>query len=726
MANDPGVRLLRGGQGYFQVIFTHPDGRAKDVTFFRGAPTKVDSLAFNDPFGDATAQISFETITSYDSPGSGDLYWLVPWSQVTIHWWDIIDGKAVRHPTWIWEGFLISEEINQPYQLQCKGTLYLYDNYLAIPFYPTNPVPYELMMQRIFAQVPTKWNKAMRIDWPIGWNVTVPKFSSPDYMWYLAPWGVVPGNKWTGLTTRSTGSWEPSLTGYIQGLLATMYTPDGDQWTIMKAYGRQPVLRVREPLTYPNANTLVVYNGVPGVQVTASRDYSQTANVVYGTGQDLQGTAFTGAQVSSDGESTWYEPFAALPQVYPASASNLRRIPSMIRKETQTQFSQGIDEKAARDAAMTQIRRFADPGLTGSITLTTDPMLNELPYNRLLIIAGRQILVKNFRGADVLFHISSVSVSPEGGSVSLTVDTKFRDALTIAEVNARTRDAMNPVNSLKAGQVSALTNDVSKPWSYYEGSGVIPSGSKAGDATKFFGSMPTNTPFPWTDWTKKYPPSKYPEYYIKVSDKGGKAKKATDRWQDYEWSAKNQYAQCIPIKGAQRATIRLTQIAAYDKNGNVLAIPFHIGFYDNHGTKVDAMPMIPKNQKGMPHGYKESERYPFFPTAFNSFKRTGEQNDDSVGISPGTTRLAAWGTMEEPAGYWPSTKGAKGPVTGMLVDESTWELTADGNEIDINNPNANITNKAAGQFYAMIFQDSAPVAYFLGRCFRADIGSASA
>lgn len=722
MANDPGVRLLRGGKGYFQVFFIHPDGRSKDVTFFRGAPSKVDSLTFSDPFGDATAQISFENITSFDSPGSGDLFWLVPWSQVSIFWWDIIDGTPVRHPTWIWEGFLVSEEIGKPYSVQCKGTLYLYDNYLAMPFYPTNPVPYEKMMERIFKQVPTKWNKALRIDWPVGWNVKVPKFSHPDYQWYLAPWGVVPGDRWSGLTTRSTGAWEPSLTGYIQSLLGTMYTPDGDQWTVMKAYGRQPVLRVREPLTYPNANTLVVYNGVPGVEVTASRDYSQTANVVYGTGQDLQGTAFSGAQVSADGESTWYEPFAALPQVYPANATNLRRIPSMIRKETRVQFSNGVDEKAARDASLAQIRRFADPGLTGSITLTTDPLLAEQPFNRLLIIAGRQILVRNFRGADVLFHISSVSVSPEGGTVSLTVDTKFRDALTVAEVNARTRDAMDPVNSLKAGQVGALTNDISKPWSYFEGSGVIPSGSKAGDATKFFNSMPQETPFPWTAWTKKYPPSKYPEYYVKVSRKGSKA---TQRWQDYEYSSTRQYAQSVPCKGAQKATIRLTQIAAFDANGNVLKIPFHVGFYDNHGTAVDAMPMIPKNQKGMPNGYKESERYPFFPTAFNTYKRTGEQVDDAQMLSSGTNMLAAWGTMEEPAGYWPSTKGAKGAVTGMLVDETNWELNADGNEIDVNNRNANITNKAAGQFYAMFFQDTVQTAYFLGRCFRADMGSAS-
>lgn len=730
MANDPGVRLQRGGSGYFQVMMTPPDGVSVDVSMFRDVPTKVASFSTADPFGDSSASLSFDSITPYDIPGYGDLKWLVPWTQVTIFWWDLIDGVAVRKPDWVWEGFIISEEISMPYQLQCLGTLFLYDNHLAIPFYPSNPVPYEVLMARMFSDVPTRWNKKLKIEWPEKWNTVVPARKDPSYLWFLKPWGVKVGQKWSGLTTRNTGGWENMLTGFIQGLLTTMYTPEGDQWTIMKGYGREPILRVRQPLTMANDKTMVVFYGVPGVEASLSRDWSQSANVIYGAGQDLAGTSFSGAQVSPDGESTWYEPFAALPQVYPTAATNPRRITTMIRKESRLQFAQGVDETAAREAAVAQIRRFGDPGYTGTITLRTDPLVAGLPSNRFLITAGSQIQLRNFRGADILFHIATATVNPEDGSVSLTVDTKFRDALTISEVRARTRDALDPVNLLKAGQVSAAINDSLKPWSYSEGSGIIPSAGKDFDATPFFKSMPAGIAFPWTDWTTKYPPKKFPQYYVKVSNKKLSSPIANDRWQDYGYTSKSKYSIGIPIKGAQEATIRLTQIAAFDKDGNVIKIRFHVGFYANSGIRSSDMPVIPTGQKGLPAAYKAGQYYPFFPGAFNQWKRSGEQNDPNIEIAAGMVMYAAWGTYEEPAGYSPGTKGVNGAAakTGKLVDEGNWQMSAAANEGDSfswTSAADNAKNKTAGMWYAMIFQDDVDVAYFLGRCYRLEPGMAN-
>src|SRR5690606_21791166 len=121
--------------------------------------------------------------------------------------------------------------------------------------------------------------------------------------------GVKTGDKWTGLTTRNTGGWEPVLTGFVQTLLSVMYTEES-QWTIYKKTGRIPVLKVRPTLSAPNDDTYEVYNGTPGTEITLNRDFTQSANVIYAQGTDLAGSSYSGQVVSTDGQRTHYEPFA--------------------------------------------------------------------------------------------------------------------------------------------------------------------------------------------------------------------------------------------------------------------------------------------------------------------------------------------------------------------------------------------------------------------------------
>jgi hypothetical protein len=492
-----------------------------------------------------------------------------------------------------------------------------------------------------------------------------------------------------------------------------MFTPEGDQWTLMKDPGRTPVLRVRSPLRSPSETTYEVFTGAPGVQVSMSRDWSQSANVIYGAGQDLAGTSFSGAQVSTDGETTFYEPFSALPQVHPNTAANPRLIPTMARKESRLTFPQGVDELAARDIAVTQIRRFADPGYTGSITLDTDPLLRGEPANRLLVQAGSQIVLRGFRGTDVLFHISQVEVSPQEGTAVLSVDTKFRDALTVAEVKARTRDALDPVYLLQAGKQSVTVQDLLKPWSYSGGSGVIPSGSSL-DATPLFKQMPLTTKFPWTAHTTRFPPKKYPQYYIKVSRKGPKA---ADRWQDNGYSATLKKSRGVPIKAAQNGTIRLIQIAAFDRDGHPIKIRFHFGIYMNSGILSTDMPMVPSGLKGIP--YAAADRYPLFPGAFEQFKPNGEeQNNPNELLPEGADMVVAWGTSHDPAGYSPGLFSTGAAKTGQLIDETAWTFdTSSVPGFDKYSVANNAKNKSAGMLYCMIFQDDVQEAYFLGRAF---------
>lgn len=725
---DITITPMFGVGGTFRVFVRPPGQRQIDVTFFRDVPTQFPQWSTTDPFGDAVAEIQFPAITMMDRPGAGDLWWLVAWADVDIVHYDENDSPS----GWRWEGFIVSDQVGDDgLSIQCKGALFKADNYKAKPTYPQQPIPYEILIKQGLdpAAYPTG-NAPLVIEWPTNWGTVVPATTgsaSTDPMWFLRPWGVRPGQKWTGITTRSTGSWDPMLTGHIQTLLSVMYTEDGGQWTLRKRPGRIPVLQVRPALRLPLPDTLEVYAGAHGVSVSITRDFTQSANVIFGQGQDLAGTSFSGQQVSNDGATTYYEPFAALPYVYPSADTNPRYMDSFTRVESMLQFPQGIDEIAAREIAANQVRKFADPGYTGSITLNADPIQYDRPKSRFLIQAGQSIMVKGLRGTDILFHISEATVNMQEGTVSLTVDTKFRDALTVQEVRARTRDALDPVRLLQAGKYSTTVQDLIKPWSYANGSGVIPSGGSQ-DATKLFQQlMPANAQFPWTDWTTKYPPSKYPQYYIRVGPKNANA--------TLNWSGvlrNGIAAAAIPIKLSQAGTIRLTQIAAYRADGTQAKVRFHVGIYGNSGVSASSMPMIPaawaNSAEGKATGYKASQRYPFFPDAFEQILANGEQQDQPNYLPAGQIdQMIAWGNYYEPAGYSPGLKSSGSPKTGQLIDETQWSFdTSNQPGFDKYSVENTAKNTTAGMGYILIYcdeQGTQPI-YFLGRLFKTEASSA--
>ena len=82
----------------------------------------------------------------------------------------------------------------------------------------------------------------------------------------MIPAGVTKGENWTGLLTRSTGSWDPALTSYIQTLLASMYTERG-RWTMDLDTYRQPVMFHRDLVMVPAAGTAVIDPTAPGVKL---------------------------------------------------------------------------------------------------------------------------------------------------------------------------------------------------------------------------------------------------------------------------------------------------------------------------------------------------------------------------------------------------------------------------------------------------------------------------
>lgn len=843
--------------GYFRIFAKPPGGTRREITMFRGAPITLGQLQTADPFTDVSLTLDFPQITVFDKLGQGDLDWLIPYADIDVVW----ENTGVYNFDWSWEGFIVSPNFSMAadsssVSVECKGALYLLDNYLAEPRFPSNPIPYERLIKMAFDQDshPSRLDR-LKVVFPDGWDTVVPPFNHPDFLGFLKPWGVIEGQKWTGLTSRTTGSWDPLLTGYVQGLLSVMYDTGGAQWTVRKDTGRKPVLYLREIPARDDDQIIVIDLLNPGITISGSRDFTQSANIIFGEGSDTAGVTFSGMQVNSSGRATSYIPFAHASAVWPATKNpNFNK--NIIAKQTHIKFPAGLDELAARRVAEAQLQRFADPGITGNMTLTSDVQLQDgTPFPAMLIKGGRSVLIKGLFGTNVLAHITEAAYANDTKTVSLTFDTKYRDQLTVSEVMARTRDALTPLRSLQVGKYSNTVQDLLLPWSYREGSGMLPSASR-----KFYEDIPDGISFPYEEWTIKHPP-KDPhsqKFYIKL-DKANRNnatmnwageienidytspshmyrslfdadhpndssidKTITIRWNATEpssatkndvwidtitsrkyiydgskWSIfhDSTFFSCISllpndlnatttkmffmtaspptpanddlwikrpsgtvavrragawvdtdvgepppptkkgiaIRMSQSGTVRLSQIAAYDKNGNVKPVRFHVSIYDSPGVTNTAMPQLYKlaSTDALPRylhppggdNYKSGQRMPFYDGAFENVKKDGTQSDTAKPLPAGVNIMVGWGNYYEPAGYSPGRFSRHADRTGVLTDETawSWDLTQYLSQYDRKD---NAKNPDAGMLYVMIYcdDDDTEPTYIMGRFYRAEPG----
>lgn len=736
-----------GGQ-WQVVVYPHlPDDTgayadAVDVTLFRDAATEVLSTGTTDPFGSSVAQLRFPAISMLELRGAGDLWWCRAEADVDISW--VVGGTVVS----TWEGYFASfeygeDEVGTSLTVSCVGALRQADTLLAKPEYLHSPITFEHAILRQLSGVPSLRLAQPMVLWPTWWTKTY----QTDYAYIGADWmvptNISQGQYWSGMLTRYTGQFEQVLTGYIQQLLSSMHTTQG-QFTLMLDRGRQPVLRHRDMLSAPNYDTLVVDLLWPGVSLSITEDHTQKLNAVFVQGKSLSGVSYTGMQISNDGRVTTYEPYAARRAVHPVN-DNAWLDPTVMRKEVQLQAADGMSSADARALAMTHLQRFADPGLTGSLTLTTDPRQfglsgddSEPLIARQTITAGMNIVVRNLLGAPDghLFHITEATVAGDG-TVSATLDTKFRDQLTVQEVRLRGRDALTPTRMLTTGNYQPTVNDLLFPWSYEMGSGYIP---KAADS--LFRGIGTNESFPWQNWTRAHPPKdpQFTDKYIKIGPRNANADR---NWSigPSEWAV----ADGKPTKPHQvllssAGTSRLLNIAGYDEDGNVLPVAFHFSLYESNTVTHTAGPVIPE-EYALLIGYTAGQHHPFFPNAWETVMEEGVtvpipwQTESAAGI------IAGFGTFYEMAGFWPGTSANEtDPATGRLVSETpfSWDMTqiiAGVNEQE--DPAVNITDINRASAYALIYCDSiwdanasppglVPLdrdVYFLGRIFRAEPGS---
>ncbi len=696
--------------GRWRIVVTAPGGKPTDVTDFRGAPTRIDNYSFTDPFADSLAQITFPQITGFDDLAGPDVGgWFTDESDVDIYWVPAIAGseivdpvtgtltRAYGTPVVVWEGIVASFDFEgskdgSSLVVQCQGALLQLDRYLAKPAFPPRPLTYESMMVKEFSpqRRPNLRTKPLLVRFPDGWAKKMPAGTPNMY----TPLGAAVGESITGYSSRDTGTWDRSLTGFMQSLLAVMFTQEdcgvtpGNQWSIRKEAGRQPVLEVRDRFRVPDFEVWYGQIGVLLPQLT--HDSTQKANVYYGEGVSLDGTNWRNAVISDDGSNTDYAPLAWSPAVYPTT-DNTDFDKTRMVYESYQRFGSGFDQSAAIYTSRKQLARDLDPGWVGSMTLRIDPSDT---LSRWQVRAGMTVLIKGFAGSGetgIAFHIAEAVCNPEEGSVTLKIDTKYRDLLTLEEVVARTRDPLTPSKQLQVNRRQVLVEDIIAPWDYTAGSGYLPKAS-----VTLFRHNAVSHVYPWASLTRSYPPKHYPQYYVRVK---GQAPSANGRWAIF------------PVLTSQKGTIRRTEIHAFDIDGNPLAARFHLSLYYTNIT-VSAMPM-----SGGQHS-------PFFPGAFETTQPNGQPWPAGNFFAPDPAIIIGWGNADQPAGYSPGSYAGNNPLTGSLVDEASWSFD------NINNPNFN-KNSRPGQklpvsaitVYAALYTDYPGNVYFLGRLYRQEPGT---
>lgn len=763
----PARQISEGG--WIQVVLHKPGFPPRDVTFFRDVPTTVASFSNADPFGDSTAELSFPQISVFDDPlGSEFFKWFGLFTNVDLYWVPAVKqadypaadlGRAWINPitgnpdifapsyflgglgghhdlrTKIWEGFVTSIDYTQDDQgsscsMQCQGALFQLDRYLQKPYYPPRPVPLETLIKEVFEKrfKPHLRTHPLVIDFPAGWNKEIPKRPSTKGLndAEILDQGIYiidgkPGENWTGYASRQTGAWDRCLTGFIQDQLAVMVVGHGwsgggshaavtgSQWTVVQQQqdssnpGRMPVLQVRDNTRSADFS---VWLGTPGITASFTRDGTQMANIAYGDGQSLDGTTWRNAVISNDGSRTDYRPLAYDAGVYPYTGSRIVSTETFV-EEAYLKFGPGFSQEQATTSAQHQLMRDLDPGFTGTITMKIDPA-EDMP--KWLVRAGMTVKVFGLTGtADegVKFHISSVQASVADNSIELTVDTRYRDLLTIQEARARTHDPLTPTRMLQVNRTSVLIEDLVAPWDTQAGSGFMPLQSK-----DWWAAKPSDIIFPYVKHFALYPPRTHSHWYTKCKANTGWGKPDTAARRRGRWAR-------APILTSEKGTLRRIEIIAVDIDGNILQVPFHASLYYQRPT-VDGMPY---DSKG-PSPYINNANTLVDPA-------TGLPWPAGNSLQPEPINIAVWGGkyngVFDRAGFYPGEEVRGSPASGIFVDETplSYDNTT-GNQHFPQNTTVNGPGDAKHNtytLYMMFYCEYSKPVYFFGRMWRQEPGS---
>lgn len=109
---------------------------------------------------------------------------------------------------------------------------------------------------------------------------------------------------------------------------------------------------------------------------------------------------------------------------------------SMMRIEKYSNYGEKSSKREATISSLNELKRNGDPGYAGTLTLKIDPEEG----SRFEMKAGQNVLYKGYRGIGILLHISAVEIDFESQTVTLTVDSKARDLMTVSAMIERNRN----------------------------------------------------------------------------------------------------------------------------------------------------------------------------------------------------------------------------------------------------------------------------------------------
>ena len=561
--NEQDVTQNRFEIGRFRVVVG-----GKDVTFFRNALTVLHGWTDNDPFGDASCEIGFPQVSTFEKPGTRDLTWFREWSEVSI---SLMlnpgvtvrsDGKYYSNGALVplFEGMVPAfedslSETDNVLTLTAIGILYQLDYYTM----PPDITP------RSASDI------GLRISQAINSRAVGRGFRGNSCAYH-----------YTGVMSGQAGAWDKLLSGYIQDLISVCQNSKGQRVTLALQRPKTPWIQWKDTTTVHWS----VWAGQPGVTYTLSSDWSGAFNVYYGEGTDDKGhhwrntkyprlhadtaplyprpitsfftpggskTGFTpfarrmyehgyihmhvkdtydprdedevrdvqrrkgilvdgvvGPQTwaavfevgSNEGDldGAYFQPIAEWTSVEPwrfnaqgaTVGKNKRFDKDAVRIERYDNYGDHFTKRDAMKSAQVELAHsYHNPGWTGTITLTTDLLDKDgNPNSRFLIRAGENILIQGFKDhgwsrtdKTYLFHIAQVDrdLTAEPPTVTLTVDTKARDLMSIAAMMQRDYATRHPSDRQEITQrQSRITQDTVTIWDYENGAGVIPKHAQLG------------------------------------------------------------------------------------------------------------------------------------------------------------------------------------------------------------------------------------------------------
>lgn len=241
-----------GEYARFQIVV-----EGVDITYYLGAATPEPEWTETEPFGWGPATIRLPQLTVFHQMPA----WARNGANVTIRLTPV-PGSALSSPVTVYEGIVTRVGDRQEggvVTLECTGLLYSADLQLRKPSFNTTPLDIGTAIPRALNGVVSRRYQKMAA-------VT------------------------TGIRTSVAGGNEPLLTGWLANILATAV--DGKkQWTVALE-NRRPVLKLKST----TSTDWTVRAGQAGVAVDLGSDAAEGVNCIYGSGVNPDGGRWRNAK----------------------------------------------------------------------------------------------------------------------------------------------------------------------------------------------------------------------------------------------------------------------------------------------------------------------------------------------------------------------------------------------------------------------------------------------